>query len=200
MELIFSESDLSSEIIPNTSTEVLLGDNLLQDIETSQDDIIHEDTDEGLLEMADVPDNLPGDNFDIEDVPEETEETIYVEVWMDSNEPEINPSLDAEEYVQQFSPEEPGPVHHQEGVELNVDVPDEDNLSLFLQSFIYDQHIQPHNKDIIFFYDIDDRDFVSQDSVQVQLQILLQYSVPRHTATRCRSVVPTKRFLVPFLT
>ena len=61
----------------------------------------------------------------------------------------IDPSMDAEEYVQQFSPEEPGPVYHQDEEDFHVSVP-EDALSMYLQSFEYDQHRQPRKKDVVF--------------------------------------------------
>ena len=84
----------------------------------------------------------------------------------------VDPSLDAEEYVEQFSPENQNPgghdgPHSQEHphesfheVQQEEIVLPEDDLAVYLQSFVYDQHRLPQKKDTIFFYDSNINDFV----------------------------------------
>ena len=84
----------------------------------------------------------------------------------------VDPSLDAEEYVEQFSPEIQVPsghdgLHYQEHprepfheVQQEEIVLPEDDLAVYLQSFVYDQHRLPKKKDTIFFYDSNINDFV----------------------------------------
>ena len=84
----------------------------------------------------------------------------------------VDPSLDAEEYVGQFSPgnqnldvqDDPRPQEHSHEPFLEVQqeeiVVPEDDLAIYLQSFEYDQHRLPQKKDTIFFYDSNVNDFV----------------------------------------
>ena len=84
----------------------------------------------------------------------------------------VDPSLDAEDYVRQFSPENQNlsdqddprsqvhihePFH--EVQQEDIVVP-EDDLATYLQSFEYNQHRLSQKKDIIFFYDSNIDDFV----------------------------------------
>ena len=84
----------------------------------------------------------------------------------------VDPSLDAEEYVQQFSPESQD-FSNQDDPNLQaalhepfLDVQQEEivvpevDLAAYLQSFDYDQHRLAQKKDTIFFYDSNLNDFV----------------------------------------
>lgn len=84
----------------------------------------------------------------------------------------VDLSIDAEEYVQQFSPENQG-LDDQDNPDLIVAIPEvdqddqneevmipDDNLAAYLQSFDYDQNRLPRKKDIVFFFDSNLNDFV----------------------------------------
>lgn len=107
---------------------------------------------DNVLEERGDPDN-PDVPQHIPDIEEMVDEIV------------VDPTYEAENFVRQFSPEgetDQGLVHDKENRDDNVlqDQDDRDDLSTFLQAFIYDQSRQPKKKDIVFFYDLNERDFV----------------------------------------
>ena len=97
MELRLSDSESSSlssssRIVVNTSTEVLDGDDVHRNIETSQEDILSDAPGDDEVDVVPV-DIGEGEN---DDVPE------YIEEIVDK----IDPEFEAEDYVLQLSPED----------------------------------------------------------------------------------------------
>ena len=161
LELYLSDSDQSSRIGANTSTEVLEGD-------FSEEDVLHE---------------IEEDNYLEEDVLPEVEEDDF---HMDANDgvgtgQELFQEEEADEYIQQFSPdvdvEDEGKATAAVGdnnLEEDIETKDtaegdnldenaeteDDSQSQFLLQFIYDQNSQPKKKDVIYYFDLKENDFV----------------------------------------
>ena len=137
-----------------------------------------------VSDQESVPEHLDGvdDESNQEPVPEPSVDTTVdedlevpqhiVDLADMADEFVVDPSLDAEDYVRQFSPESQilsdqedprsqEPIHEpfHEVQQEEIVVP-EDNLATYLQSFEYDQHRQPQKKDTIFFFDSNINDFV----------------------------------------
>ena len=159
MELYLSDTDSSSNTIVNTSTEVLDGDNIERDIEMSQDDNIVDIQLGDYAEMEAVPDPTRINDEEENPVLEDNMEMVD-ELVLDTNQ-------EAEDYIRQHSPEID---QEQENVHLAVGrTDDKDNILQaednsqdvdFLQQFIYNQNRQPRKKDVVYYYDLEERDFV----------------------------------------
>ena len=102
------------------------------------------------------------------------------------------PDQGAEEYVRQFSPDNQTEDSNQEAFKIDHDDDEEDDSQLIehLKRFLYDQTSQPKNKDIIFYYDIQEKDFIK---VKIVVYSSLKYSQYLHMARCCRTCVTHAR-------
>ena len=97
MELHLSDSESSSDTIVNTSTEVLDGDDNERDIEMLHDDNVRDIQLEDNVETATVPDPICENDGEEDLILGDNEEMV--------DELVLDPDQEAEEYIQQHSPE-----------------------------------------------------------------------------------------------
>ena len=167
------EDDQRATVIPRVNLPITpppsnLPENIPAPVEEifAQDVSVELDVDESIHDSVPEPSVETTVDDDLE-VPQH-----IVELADMAEELVVDPSLDAEEYVDQFSPENQVPGGHDSlpsqehprepyhKVQQEEIVLPEDDLAVYLQSFEYDQHRLPQKKDIIFFYDSNINDFV----------------------------------------